>query len=171
MLAKRRLVYWAGFFDGEGHIELDYRNPTYSSRYGAYIFEVTIDQWTKEPYVFFAELLENFGGSIIKQKKSPNNFRWFIAGKKGRQFLEALLPDLRKKRRLAELAIEFQKRLYKGCRLQEAEIHARDVIIEEYFTLIERTKPKRILKLGRHTLLERKRTIKKRNVTKEVRGG
>ncbi len=156
-MKRDTLAYWAGFFDGEGHIELDYRNP-----YGSYVFQVWIDQWTKTPDALFGELLDNFGGRLILQRNSPNNFRWFISGENGKQFLEALFPYLRRKKRLAKLGIEMQRRMQRGhggkrVRLQESEILTRDDILVEYFSLIEGNKPKRTLKLGQYILLEGRR--------------
>lgn len=159
-MEREEFASWSGFFDGEGHIELDYRNPTRSNPYGAYVFQVWINQWTKTPEVLFGELLNSFGGSlIISSKGSPYNFRWFISGKNARQFLEALLPYLRKKKRVAKLGIELQRRMQayrnkRGSRrLPKSEIYARDEIIKQYNSLIEGNSPRRILKLGQYKLL------------------
>ena len=158
-MGREKLIYWAGFFDGEGHIELAYTNPKPYSPHGRYMLGVWINQWTKTPYVLFAELLDSFSGSPKLQKNAPNNFRWQIAGPNGRQFLEALLPYLRKKKRQAELGIAMQKRFHSGhggkrSRLQESEILARDAILLEFLSLFEGNKPKRKPNLGQYSLLK-----------------
>lgn len=170
-MRKEELAYWAGFLDGEGHIELAHTNPATYSPHGRYMFQVWIDQWTDSPDVLFAELLHNFGGRVIAHKKVGNSFRWYISGKNGRQFLEALLPYLRDKRRVAELGIALQKRMdtyrsKKGThRLPESEILARDAILKEYFSLVKGNKPKRIRKLGRRMLVGKETgTVQKRGV-------
>ena len=58
-------------------------------------------------------------------------------------------------KRAAELAIELQTRMQKGhggkrTRLQKSEIQLRDAILEEYYSLIEGSKPKRKYKFGYH---------------------
>lgn len=155
-MEQDRLGYWAGFFDGEGHIELTFTTSTLGAHYGhgRYLFQLWIDQRIENPKVFFAELLNNFGGSIIPHDKWPGSFRWFISGEKGRRFLEAILPYLRIKRREAELAIDFQKSMQRTIderliRLPAPEIELRDKILEEYYALFKGTKSKRTLKFGR----------------------
>lgn len=149
-MEKETNIYWAGFFDGQGHIELGYRKPTNSSPYGAYIFQIWIDQWTKNPSEFYADLLEAFGGKLIPHKKSSGSIRWFISGEKGRGFLEALLPYLRGNKRAAELGIALHKRMRtNGTLLDEAECQARDIILEEYYSLMQDNEPKkRIRRFG-----------------------
>ena len=161
---KEKLAYWAGFFDGEGHVELAFTNRKPYSRRGRYMFGVWINQWTKAPDVLFDELSKNFGGVPKLQKKTPNNVRWQIAGPNGRQFLEALLPYLRKKKRQAQLGIEMQRRMdfyrneRRGRPLPESEILDRDAILLEYFSLFEGNKPKRKPNLGQYHLLEGRKT-------------
>ncbi len=152
---NKSLSYWAGFFDGEGHIELAYRLSTSHSYlgHGAYKFQVWIDQRLKNPEHFFAGLLNNFGGHIVSHRKWPGSFRWHISGKAGRQFLEAIMPYLRIKKRLAELGIAFQKSMQetrdnKLINVPKSEIIKRDNILREYFSLYRGTKSKRILRLG-----------------------
>lgn len=153
------LAYWAGFFDGEGHIELAHTNPTGSKPYGQYTFQLWIDQWTNSPQLVFSELLGTFGGRVIAHKPAANKFRWYISGPNGRSFLEALLPYLRKKKEAAKLGIELQKRMQlnrgarRSARLDEAEIYARDEILKKYYALFEGNRPKRIRKLGQRLLI------------------
>ena len=161
-MKREELAYWAGFFDGEGHVELAFTNPKPYSRHGRYMFQIWINQWTKTPKVLFDELSKTFGGVPKLQKKTPNNFRWQIGGANGRQFLEALLPYLRKKKRQAELGIEMQRRMqsgHGGARgpLQESEILARDAILLESFSLFEGNKPTRKPNLGQYHLLKDKK--------------
>lgn len=156
-----QLAYWAGFFDGEGHIELAYTSPTSANPRGRYMFQVWIDQWTETPDEFFEPLVNNFGGRLIAHKKKPNSYRWYIGGENGKRFLETVLPYLRKEKRRAELAIQYQSMMQKGhggkrSRLQESEIRVRDAILREYYTLTQVTQPKRSRKLGRHMFVPRK---------------
>ncbi len=151
-MEKGKSIYWAGFFDGQGHIELGYRKPTYANRYGAYIFQIWIDQWTKNPLDFYADLIKTFGGKLIKHKKRSDSVRWYISGEKARSFLEALLPYLRGNKRAAELGIALHKRMHtNGTLLDEAECQARDMILEEYYSLVQDSEPKkRIRSFGQH---------------------
>lgn len=160
-MRPEELAYWAGFFDGEGHVELAHTNPSRYNRYGKYMFQVWLDQWTDSPDVYFSQLLDTFGGRVIAHKGVGNVYRWYIGGEDGRRFLETLLPYLRDKKRTAELGIELQKRMQPGrggrrTQLEESEVLARDTILKEYFSLIKGNKPKRIRKLGRRMLVGRK---------------
>lgn len=146
---EKSIIYWAGFFDGDGHVELAYRTPTQYSHYGTYSFSVWINQGTENPEELFVELLKAFGGGIItNDTKHPHHQRWYISGDKGRCFLETIVPYLRIKKRTAELGIELQQAMHRGSKpLTEEEIHFRDHILEEYYSLIN--KPIRVLKFGR----------------------
>jgi len=154
-ITKNELIYWADFFDGEGHIELAYRLSSSHSYlgHGAYQFQVWADQRLDDPDYFFAELVNNFGGRVIPHKKWPGSFRWYIGSKLGRKFLEAILPYLRVQKRLAELGIAFQKSMQetrdnKLINVPKSEIIKRDNILREYFSLYRGTKSKRVLRLG-----------------------
>ncbi len=148
-----KLIYWAGFFDGQGHVELAYTNPTHANPRGKYAFQVWINQWSKAPNEFFGELTANFGGRVIPSDKSsrPYNARWYASGTSARSFLESILSYLRKRKREAELGVDLQRRMAKnrGKPLTESEIKARDAILEEYFSLILGNNPsRRMRKLG-----------------------
>lgn len=154
-MEKDSLNYWAGFFDGEGHIELAYRLSTAHSYlgHGTYKFQLWADQRLKNPDHFFAELINNFGGNVIPHKDWPGSFRWYISGKQGREFLEAILPYLRVQKRLAELGIAFHNSMQetrdnKLINVPRSEIIKRDNILLEYSSLYRGTKSKRVLRLG-----------------------
>lgn len=150
---RDKIIYWAGFFDGEGHIEISYQNPTYANPYGRYSFEVFITQVAKNPNNFFADLLE-IGGGVNKNNKSnpnwdPNNYHWRVSGERARSFLEVILPYLRGKKRAAELAIELSQRLsnFRLSRISRDEIieetRKRDAILRQFYDLPKRYKSKR----------------------------
>lgn len=146
-----KLIYWAGFFDGQGHVELAYVKPTTARPRGRYSFQLWINKWARDPHTLFADLTSNFGGRVIPSDGSlPYNTRWYISGSTGRHFLESILPYLRVKKRVAELGIELQKRMERNGNkvLTATEIETRDRILEEYFSLIPGNKPSRIKKLG-----------------------
>lgn len=156
-MKKDSIIYWAGFFDGEGHIELHYipsllQNLQYGR--GHYQFQIWLDQRLNDPEEYFAELLTHFGGGIIHHYHRPGSYRWYNGSIRGRNFLEAILPYIRIQKRLGELAIEFQKSMQRTIddrllSVPDSEIEIRDKILEEYGLLFKGTKSKRVMRLGR----------------------
>lgn len=140
-------IYWAGFFDGEGHVELSYI-PYKRYLYGRYLFQVWIDQRTKDPSELFGEIISNFGGDTFEHKEYPGSYRWYASGLNGRRFLEAIVPFLRLKKRQAELGIELQKHM-QYCKelkvgiLSKVERLERDKILAEYYDSINSSNRRR----------------------------
>jgi len=123
-ISREDLIWMAGFFDGEGHIEVaKYR----SSKYGRLVASVT--NMKKDGVTPF----RIFGGSIFIANKR-NVWRWQAYGGEAKTLLEALLPYLRLKRDAAKVAIRFQNTLgHYGTRsLTPTLIRKRDALIERF---------------------------------------
>lgn len=98
---KPNLSYLAGFFDGEGTIQI-------AKQSGGLLIQVAqCNRWILELFRM------QFGGSIhevIKPKPYTNIYMWSIAALKASSFLETIKPYLTLKKPEAILAIEYQKR-------------------------------------------------------------
>lgn len=103
---KPSIDYLAGFFDGEGCINI---NDGYDTSY--YLLHVSVSNTQRkalEPYEQF------FGGSIGKPRKngiSPNAkpiHKWSIDSAIAEEFIEEIIPYLILKKPQAELALYFR---------------------------------------------------------------
>ena len=108
-MEEKELIYLAGFFDGEGNIDIFHAVPNDNGRREQYGLSVKCGQ---KDVAALAPLLE-FGGSLYSRSGSfnptPDSYKqWHIHGKKASSFLEAILPYLRLKKDEAEIAIRFQ---------------------------------------------------------------
>jgi len=105
-MSKIDFAYLAGFFDGEGCIQIT------GDKYVLHCGITNTNKWVLELFRF------NFSGSVAKkQTYQPNQqplFRWFCSSTTARVFLETLLPYLKIKRAQAEVAIKFQLRKEKA---------------------------------------------------------
>jgi hypothetical protein len=125
-LTTEDLSWMAGFFDGEGHIDIaKYRK---SNRSGGLVVSVTnmkLDGVT--PFHIF-------GGRVFPASKLTNAWRWQAYGGQAKTLLEALLPYLKLKRDTAEVAITFQNTLglYGKRPLPPALMRKRDALIERF---------------------------------------
>jgi len=126
-LTKNQRGYWAGFFDGEGHIGIQvskgkkYDGMSYSLRVGA---SNTIEQVIKE-------LQELFGGSIyinyINRRKPV--FQWKVNSWRAFNFLSVVYPLLKIKKERAYLGIQFQKVTgFRRGKLTQVEIAQRKLL-------------------------------------------
>lgn len=99
--------YLAGFFDGEGSINL-YRNQN-----DAWGLQVQISQVCKAPLII---LQGSYGGSLTKvdrRHEYPHRriqWLWGVTASRAVRFLEAVLPYLVVKEAEARLALEFYER-------------------------------------------------------------
>lgn len=100
---ERELAYLAGFFDGEGNIDIAHAKRTASHPSEQYSLNVIVSQ--KDLTMLKAYKI--FGGSIYHD--SQDCYQWHIHGYKASHFLKAILPYLRLKKDQAVKAIEFQK--------------------------------------------------------------
>lgn len=100
-------AYIAGFFDGEGCVQLcKYRHPK-TRGHLSYYLRVVIANTEKE---VLEQIQQEFGGKVKQRKRvkphHKDNFYLEISTQQARAFLESVLPYLRIKRRQAELGIE-----------------------------------------------------------------
>ena len=95
------LAYTAGFFDGEGSINITKRmrkhwNPEYTLNIAMGQKDGKTLDWIKD----------NFGGNVYLVKRD-GSFFWAISNKNAYEMLKILLPFLQYKKPQAELAIKF----------------------------------------------------------------
>ncbi len=96
------LAYVAGFFDGEGNIDIAHNHGNGNGKREQYTLSIKVTQ--KEPHAL--EPLLEFGGSFYNPR--PGYYQWHIHGAKAAKFLELILPYLRAKTGQAEAALRFQ---------------------------------------------------------------
>jgi hypothetical protein len=122
-LTTEDLSWMAGFFDGEGHIEIaKYEH----SPYGRLVASVTnMSRDVLTPFLIF-------GGRIFIAVKKSNVWRWQAYGGEAKTLLERLLPYLRLKRDTAKVAIAFQNTMgHYGTRpITPTLMRKRDALIE-----------------------------------------
>jgi hypothetical protein len=124
-LTTEDLNWMAGFFDGEGHIEIaKYEH----SPYGRLVASVT--NMKRDGVTTF----QIFGGRIFIAVKKSNAWRWQAYGGEAKTLLERLLPYLKLKKDVAEVAITFQNTVgqYGKRRLTPALLRKRDALIKHF---------------------------------------
>ena len=115
-------THWlAGFFDGEGNINIQRYTDGLAVRYGLRVCIQNSQQAILE------RVRQDFGGRIYLTGGAfagHKQFQWYICGNKAKTFLRALLPFLVLKRELADKAVEFQEvvNTYRGLRLRPFEL-------------------------------------------------
>ena len=134
------IIYLAGFFDGEGNINLYHHKPTYVNRYGQYALQVRISQKKREG---LDQIIPVFRGKIIKIRYG---WQWTSSGSTAAYFLKQISPYLQSKRIEAAKAIEFQMLIGKagrgkGQKLTEKEIEIREKLYQEFREIREIGKP------------------------------
>ena len=96
---QARVIYAAGFFDGEGHVSI-----STASHRG--ILKIGAGQKNREPLDL---LLSLFGGTVYGPDPK-GMYRWTnVTSDKAMRALKELLPYLRVKREQARIGIEFQE--------------------------------------------------------------
>ena len=113
-MEKHELSYIAGFFDGEGSINILTRKRPKNTEYTLTVAigqkdGATLD-WIKE----------NFGGNVYLIKRD-GSFYWAISHKKAIVFLKELLPFLQYKKPQALVAIEYYENMTKRARITSRE--------------------------------------------------
>lgn len=116
------LAYFAGFFDGEGCIQL--RGPSKTGRQIETIGGVTLSaNVVNTSLTILQQFKENFGGGIYGKPldKVAHPFRhdthyWIVNGRQAGYFLSLIAPHLRVKRLQAEAAISFAETFFNDWR-------------------------------------------------------
>lgn len=110
MTQKEKLIWAAGFIDGEGCIGIRHYKSTPTQPKYNQIF-IAVANTDPHPLLIFKEL---FGGNIKEQKTRSEKHRiawkWQLTSKKAAKVLTLVLPYLNSKQEQAKLAIEFQNR-------------------------------------------------------------
>ena len=106
---EKRLIYWAGFIDGEGTLKIIKRRAGKSGKSPQYIPYLAVANTKKE---IIDLLKKEFGCGVIWHKKpfKPNHkhaYAWYISTKKCVEILKQLLPYLYIKKPQAELILRF----------------------------------------------------------------
>jgi hypothetical protein len=114
-------AYAAGFFDGEGSINI--RLPSKGSGHRLVIH---VAQANRLPLEW---LRERWGGSVRPLKRPADRkpvWEWTLASKQAKRFLEAVLVFLIVKRAEAVIAVDFQGRRHNPGKADTADERARD---------------------------------------------
>lgn len=95
-------AYAAGFFDGEGCVDIRYRT-THGGKYERFELRITIPQIAVDVLLW---MQAKFGG-LVDIHGGPKCSRWLMTGREAAQFLATVMPYLNVKRTQAETAIQF----------------------------------------------------------------
>lgn len=111
------LIWMAGFFDGEGCVSIGrgvHKNHATHPTKDSYCLAVIVGQKERGPLELFVEA---FGGALYHHRvKGMLYHRWLVSSNKAAAALIQMLPYLRVKRPIAELAIRFQEEMSAGNR-------------------------------------------------------
>jgi hypothetical protein len=124
------LAYMAGFFDGEGSINIIKRNrgnwtPEYTLSVAMGQKDGKTLDWVKD----------NFGGNVYVIKRD-GSFFWLCGNVKAITFLKQLLPYLQYKKSQAELAIKFhEEREPRTIPVSQSELARRERIRQDLVSL------------------------------------
>lgn len=118
------LSYWAGLFDGEGHVALERRTNRGQGR--SYTLQVGLG--ITHPGIT-ACLQEAWGGSVKKHHQSANYVVWYwrVSQDKAQAFLEAIRPYSLVKAAEIDIALEFlQTRKRNRGKVSDEELELRE---------------------------------------------
>ena len=101
---EKELAYFAGFFDGEGNIDIIYIKKTKAHPYEQYRLSVCVSQKDPKILYYYKKL---FNGRVYPLKSGT--YQWYVYGPKAYNFLRLMEHYLRIKRKECAKAIEFQK--------------------------------------------------------------
>lgn len=110
MTDRDLLIWMAGFFDGEGCVNIGRQQiknrPKAKREYWSYQLGMFVANRHEAPCRLF---YDTFGGHIYTYtQKGISYWRWSLWGSRAMTALEKLLPYLRLKRPVAEVGIRFQ---------------------------------------------------------------
>lgn len=101
-------AYAAGFFDGEGYVDIYSASLAKASKSPSLMLRVVISQ--KDGKVM-NWLTEHFGGHVqLSRKGQYSIYRWDIRSQAAKRFLLAILPYVLVKKEQVILAIEYEQR-------------------------------------------------------------
>lgn len=107
MSRTHRIAWAAGFFDGEGYVNIQKRShPKYVGHY----LRIGINHVAPEP---LREMMSLFGGTVVldrsevKGNRKPRH-RWVTSTKNAADALKQMMPYFQNKSNVAEIALDFQ---------------------------------------------------------------
>ena len=101
-------AYAAGFFDGEGYVDIYKATLSKASKSPSLMLRVVISQ--KDGKVM-NWLTEHFGGYVqLSRRNGTYIYRWDVRSQAAKRFLLQILPYTLVKREQVELAIEYENR-------------------------------------------------------------
>lgn len=110
MIDRDKLIWAAGFFDGEGCVSISknvYSPKGRNTTFTCYQLSLIVAQEVEAPIRILHEM---FGGtSTLTSRKGVNYYQWKNTGIEALQTLNALLPYLVVKRQVAEHGIRFEE--------------------------------------------------------------
>ena len=127
-----RLLWMAGFFDGEGYVGLQILHNRNLSGIPKIALRLSVSNTDRRSLTPFAD---RFGGSIVRSSvakpRRKQVYRWDQQGKRAHQFMLAVRPFLITKTEQVDLAIRFWELPWRGVKGQRAgaprgEFHVRD---------------------------------------------
>lgn len=113
VVADAPLAYLAGFFDGEGSIQIPSRTPRRSGK-SIYSLDISCANAHPRPIEMFYRF---FGGRVSSSRRNERchvSYQWRAHGSDAATILEALAPYLQVKAEQARIAVGFQRKYVDG---------------------------------------------------------
>ena len=133
MTKELMLAYSAGFFDGEGSINL-LKSIRKNRGIGNPEYNLTVAMGQKDGATL-DWIKDNFGGNVYLVKRD-DTFFWALGNRKAIVFLKILLPYLQYKKPQAEAAIKYYEEMPKHTRYTaKTELNRREAIRQELISL------------------------------------
>lgn len=112
---EKTLAYFAGFFDGEGCIQITKRKPYAKMKNPSYTLQVSLHNTHKG---VIDKLQDLFGGYVGEHKQKAKDgcarlWQWSLHAKMANAFLDAVSPYLIIKAPEAKIALEFRQEISK----------------------------------------------------------
>lgn len=142
MSKSHQLAWAAGFMDGDGHICIQNRKTKHKDKiYTGTYLRVGACQASLPP---LEKLKQLFGGSIKPKNSGPNRegynrkpqWVWALSTQEAANALEQMLPYLLHKKKVAELALEFQTTMSKTKQQLSEEVIAKRLQLQSEITSI-----------------------------------
>lgn len=110
---KLDIAYAAGIFDGEGNVTISVNKGVKEARGPIFNMRVGVSQNDIRPLLW---LRDRWGGSVVAVKRKTTNHRtthiWTCFARKAARFLNEVRPHLKVKSERADIALEFQSRIF-----------------------------------------------------------
>ena len=111
MSHTHEIAWAAGFFDGEGYVNVQKRSHP---KYTGYYLRIGINHVAIEPLL---EMKRLFGGTVVKSDNVIGNrkprHRWVTSTSNAADTLKQMLPFMHNKNKVAAIALDFQSTIGK----------------------------------------------------------